>query len=420
MGVLRDPKHERAFRHDRYEQEMKTALRWSAWSVVVVYAAFGLVDMIIVPDQLELALALRYGMAVPISLVIAVLTLTRHAPRFVTAIGVTHSLIGPALFITVGAVAEDPGGILFLLWGAILFPILVPQLTKLSVAWSLIVAAIALAYLVVAGLVLGARPLAVDLFAVLFFCVGAGYGTWATYTSELAGRRAWWRKRLIAWQLDELAAERERSERLLLNVLPESIANRLRRGENTIADTFEEVTVLFADIVGFTSYSARVPAEELVGQLDAIFSAFDRIADELGLEKIKTIGDAYMAAGGLPEDHPDATGSVARMALAMNEAMERINRATGEELAVRIGVHTGPVVAGVIGKRKFIYDVWGDTVNTASRMESHGAAGRVQVSDVTAERLSASFELEERGPIEVKGKGKMKTWWLIAERELTK
>jgi class 3 adenylate cyclase len=216
--------------------------------------------------------------------------------------------------------------------------------------------------------------------------------------------------------VERLGRERERSERLLLNVLPAPIAERLKREERTIADRFEEVTVLFADVVGFTQLSSKMRPEELVVLLDEIFSRFDAIADDYGLEKIKTIGDGYMMVGGLPEPGADHAVRVADAALAMLSSLRELAREKGLALSMRIGLHTGDVVAGVIGKRKFTYDLWGDTVNTASRMESHGEPGRVHVSDAAQARLTEAFLLEARGSIQVKGKGAMSTHWLVARR----
>ncbi len=221
---------------------------------------------------------------------------------------------------------------------------------------------------------------------------------------------------------DQVVAEQLVSERLLKNVLPESIAERLKgRPEVTadsfneiIADRFAEVTVLFADIVDFTKFAEGVRAEVLVSVLNDIFSRFDVIAGKRGLEKIKTIGDSYMAAAGLPVPVTDHAIRAGNMALDMIEEMERFNALWGQNLKVRIGIDTGAVVAGVIGKRKFLYDLWGDVVNTASRMESHGVAGRIQVTDSSRRRLTDTFTLEKRGAIEVKGKGEMNTWFLNA------
>ncbi len=213
-----------------------------------------------------------------------------------------------------------------------------------------------------------------------------------------------------------LAQAHARSERLLLNILPAPISARLKENGEAIADGFAEVTVLFADLVGFTELSQRLTPEELVVMLNRTFSAFDDMAVALGVEKIKTIGDCYMVAAGLPERAPDHAERVARMALGMRAALEDINREGGYALRVRIGIHSGPVVAGVIGKRKFIYDLWGDTVNTASRMESSGRPGEIQVTREVHERLRASFAFERRGVIQVKGKGELDTYILLGER----
>jgi adenylate cyclase len=212
-----------------------------------------------------------------------------------------------------------------------------------------------------------------------------------------------------------LLAERERSERLLLNVLPAPIAARLKQGEAVIADGFAEVTVLFADLVDFTRRSQDADPERVVQVLDELFSALDRLAERHGLEKIKTVGDAYMVVGGLPEPRPDHAEAVAEMALAVREEVPRHLDPGGRPLAVRIGIDTGPVVAGVIGRRKFSYDLWGDTVNTASRMESGGVPGCIQVTERAYRRLRGRYRFERRGPVQVKGKGELVTWFLVAE-----
>ncbi|MGK7888237.1 MAG: PAS domain S-box protein [Leptolyngbyaceae cyanobacterium] len=210
-----------------------------------------------------------------------------------------------------------------------------------------------------------------------------------------------------------LQAEQEKSEKLLLNVLPEVIAEELKQqpGE-MIANRFEQVTVLFADIVNFTSLAACVPPHELVKQLNHIFSLFDHLADCYGLEKIKTIGDAYMVVGGLPTPMANHATAIANMALAMQARIGEFKRNDGQPFQLRIGIHTGPVVAGVIGIRKFIYDLWGDTVNVASRMEAKGDSGGIQVTTAVYKLLKDDYCLEKRGTIEVKGKGQMTTYWL--------
>lgn len=215
-----------------------------------------------------------------------------------------------------------------------------------------------------------------------------------------------------------LAKEREKSDRLLLNILPVSIAQRLKEDSAVIADYFESATVMFSDIVGFTALSERISPSELVGRLNQLFSAFDDLVEKHNLEKIKTIGDAYMVAGGFPEERVGHAADVSAMALDMLRVVEHSNQGSQHPLEIRIGIHTGPAVAGVIGIRKFAYDVWGDTVNTASRMESTSLPGRIQLSEQAAQCLTipglkGRFEIAERGTIEIKGKGGMKTYWLL-------
>jgi len=210
-----------------------------------------------------------------------------------------------------------------------------------------------------------------------------------------------------------LDQERQRSERLLLNILPAAIAARLKQSQGVIADGFPDVTVLFADIVNFTPLSQGITPEAVVQLLDELFSAFDQLTRRQGLEKIKTIGDAYMVAGGLPDPRPDHAQAVADLALAIREEIARRSDPSGQPLQVRIGIDTGPVVAGVIGQDKFSYDLWGDTVNTASRMESQGLAGCIQVTERTYQRLRDGDRFERRGPIQVRGKTAMVTYLLL-------
>jgi adenylate cyclase len=212
----------------------------------------------------------------------------------------------------------------------------------------------------------------------------------------------------------DLEQEKKRSETLLLNILPQSIVNRLRNGETTIADRIAEATILFCDVVGFTTLSQELTAERTIDFLNKIFSAFDRLAAESEVEKIKTIGDAYMVAAGIPEPQSDHADRIAALAPQMLDAVAAIAKKTDLPLQARIGIHTGPIVAGVIGTHKFVYDVWGDTVNTASRMESHSLPGRIQLSAATRAALGNRFALERRGVIEVKGKGTMETYFLKA------
>ena len=214
----------------------------------------------------------------------------------------------------------------------------------------------------------------------------------------------------------ELRKERNKTENLLLNLLPEPIAERLKEEPGVIADKFEKATILFADLVNFTQISTTMPATKLVYLLNEIFSSFDELTEKHGLEKIKTIGDAYMVAGGIPIVRPDHAEASAEMALDMLVAIDELNVKLEATFDLRIGINSGPVVAGVIGTKKFIYDLWGNAVNTASRMESHGVPGRIQVSFYTYELLRDKYQFEERGLIDIKGQGEMRTYFLTGPK----
>ncbi|NEO85049.1 MAG: adenylate/guanylate cyclase domain-containing protein [Spirulina sp. SIO3F2] len=216
----------------------------------------------------------------------------------------------------------------------------------------------------------------------------------------------------VAQRTAELQREKDRSEQLLRNILPISIAEQLKQSGESPAEYFEAVTILFADIVGFTSFAARVEPLELISKLNRIFSTFDQMVDDYGLEKIKTIGDAYMVVGGLPLPRSDHALAIAHLALDMQQHMAQQIDDLGNPLQIRIGINTGPVIAGVIGLKRFRYDLWGDSVNIASRMESQSEPSRIQVTEATYHCLQGQFELEKRGIIAVKGRGEMITYWL--------
>ncbi len=217
-------------------------------------------------------------------------------------------------------------------------------------------------------------------------------------------------------QAHELNEQRAHSEKLLHNILPVLIADRLKGGETNIADTFPEVTVLFADIVGFTKLSASISPQKLVDILNSIFGRFDDMLSEFSIEKIKTIGDSYMVVGGVPERSPIHCQQVARFALAAMKTVDQYNRDTGQNLQMRIGIHTGTVVAGIVGTRKYSYDLWGDVVNIASRLESTSLPGRIHVANAVRTRLLDDFELEERGQVEIRGLGSVQTFFLTQEK----
>lgn len=216
--------------------------------------------------------------------------------------------------------------------------------------------------------------------------------------------------------LEDLAEERQRSDRLLLNILPEKIANRLKQNDLMIAEAFDEVTILFADLIDFTSFSSQMPPSHLIGFLNQIFSAFDQLTEKYGVEKIKTIGDAYMAVGGLPERTEGHAIAIAQLSLEMIKTLNQLNATMGIRLNMRIGINTGPVVAGVIGNSKFSYDLWGDAVNVASRMEHHAGENSILVSQTTFEKLKDQFTFGHAIVLSVKGKGELRAYELVGRK----
>jgi class 3 adenylate cyclase len=356
------------------------------------------------------------GLAVLAGLRLVVYWILACALAFLTVLGVAATgrvLVARAWLAVVSAAGIVGGGLLL---GAQLH-VEIYLLVSVSAAWTVwpnvrhaILITLLFAIACVALLVLYAhmtpldpppaalvRPLQIGLFTGVFVAL-LGIVWWSHRETTLTDRK-----------LDD---EHARSERLLRNVLPDRIAERLKDRPIAVADRFEGVTVLFADIVGFTALSATLPPERLVEILNQVFTRFDELAARHGVEKIKTIGDAYMVVAGLPDPRADHADAAARMALDLRSALAELNRTTGHPLQIRIGLCSGPAVAGVIGIRKFAYDLWGDTVNTAARMESHGAPGQIHLTESTRLLLDGRYTFEDRGVIEVKGKGPMRTFFL--------
>lgn len=418
LGRFRDRDLEAAFQRELFDLSTRRFLRITVVVASVAFLAYGLHDYWLVPGLHQKALAIRFGGYLPVGVGLVAFAYSPWFLRFQQLWALAFGLSACAVVMIIGTLAGALGGEAgtggFLLYHAfaVVFVTLGPFLGRMSVGTQLAytVSVVALFFGLQRALGFAPTPVVLSLTAT-FLCMG-GIGAFTAYQVDGQGRDAFLQRRLIARQMAELEAERAKSEELLLNILPAPIAERLKAESRAIADGFAEVTVLFSDIVGFTKMSARLTPAELVRRLNEVFSAFDDVAQELGLEKIKTIGDAYMVVGGLPHRQENHAEAVAHMALRMQEVVKEQGAKFGEPLAVRIGLHTGPAVAGVIGKKKFIYDVWGDTVNTASRMESHGEPGRIQCSAETYARLKDLFAFTPRGSIEVKGKGMMETYWL--------
>lgn len=405
--TLRFPNElERVF-FDDYFQKSLGQVRFALLLAIFFYVISTILDEWVYPDIRIKLLFLRYAIVCPLLIAAFLFTFSRLFKRFMQP---TLSLVILAIVLSFASLAlttpgrhflDEPGLIVVILYVYTAIKLMFIYAT--TVGWTIVAA-----YNTFASLVI--HPSLAVLVEDNFHLITANMlGMFANYLMEYYIRRDYFQDRL-------LAEEREKVERLLLNILPQPIAERLKDKQTLIADHFAEVTILFADIVEFTELSARISPPELVDLLNQIFSMFDQLAEQHGLEKIKTIGDAYMVVGGLPTPRSDHVEAVAEMALDMQQAITQFNQQRNQSLSLRIGINTGSVVAGVIGLKKFIYDLWGDAVNTASRMESHGLASRIQVSQVTYEQLQDKYLFEERGLIQVKGKGEMFTYLLTGRK----
>ncbi len=413
-GTLADDKLEGEFRRESFS-EVQRFLGFSLVVASAVFLAYGLHDWLVVPTIHQRAWAVRYGVFLPIAVFSLALVRSRYLASWFQPAMLLYGMAVNFVVLYIGAIAPPPGFFLYTSY-AVLFVTLGPFVARMRVATQLAYTALSAGLYLALDAAFAHSPTAIRVSIAVTIVSLGGIGALLAYQLERQARESFLQRRVIDRQIAELASEKARSEELLLNVLPPSIAQRLKTEHRAIADGFAQVSVLFADIVGFTKMSARLSPEEVVARLNTMFSSFDDLVDKLKLEKIKTIGDAYMVAGGLHSHEYDHAHAIAEMALAMRRRAAGFSEQFGEPLDIRIGIHTGPVVAGVIGKKKFIYDVWGDTVNVASRMESHSTPGSIQVTEATYELLQARFELEPRGEIEVKGKGRMRTWFLLDHR----
>lgn len=356
--------------------------------------------------------SLSAGVAVPISLAMSLVSLAcALAVRWARTLDRQHALL---------SLLTSANGLVILALAAMAgaFPGYAVSAIMLLFAYAFVsrtrfVFAALRTLVIAAGFLLIVQAYPANLTIDAFIFVAMSVGTLiALRLLERSRRSVFHQQRVIAGQAVELEQEKQKSDRLLLNVLPSAIVARLREGETTIADDYASVTVLFADIVGFTPLAARHPAAELVGLLGEVFSSFDELVVERRLEKIKTIGDAYMAAGGLTDPDSDHALRVVDLGLAMQATAER-RAADWQALRLRIGVHTGPASGGVIGRHKFAFDLWGDTINVASRLEQHGLAGQVHISHETWLQVNDDFVCEPRGETELRGVGGRQTYLVV-------
>ncbi|MCO4763075.1 MAG: adenylate/guanylate cyclase domain-containing protein [Myxococcales bacterium] len=381
---------------------------------LAVMLAIGVVELSVFDAAvLGPVMAIRLGVVIPICTVMYVFVTVRRFEPFVERYRqlITLVLIPTAFFalgwigsITIRAIEVAPEG-----YGALGFVIgmlFMYLVVRVRFAYALAVCVPLNLLLVPALLISDLDPLTTTA-AILFTWVSNGVGAAGCYLADRSWRQIF---------LDEVSMQSQwhRVEGLLRRVLPSSIVPRLHESPGALAERFAETTVLFADVVGFTPLAARLPATELVGLLDALFCRFDALAEQLGIAKVKTIGDAWMGVAGAPVGHPAHAAAAAWLAHRMETEVQALSREKGIELQLRIGLHSGSLVGGVIGERKFAWDVWGDTVNVAARMESTGEAGQVQLSPATAKLLAGAFETTPRGPVDIKGKGVLTTHWLGA------
>lgn len=396
-----DPEEEAGFQADLAKALLpiiNTGLLAGIW----LWPAIGLLLLAIGPVNVSGALAIVAAMSV---LNVVTILLLRRGPSLqqVEFIGAVVCALSGVAVIALELVAGVPALSAYVVPGLMLVSTYAFVVFQLPPGPGLGAAAVSvIAYLVAPLPHAGLATIALDL---VLLGTSIGLGAMAAYLLERSMRESYRQGRLIESQSREIEAERAKSDRLLRNVLPARIAARLREEPGSLAERFEEATVLFADLVSFTSLSERLGPQRTADMLNELVSRFDDLTERFGLEKIKTIGDAYLVVGGIPEALPDHAARVVRMGLAMVDATASYGRECGLPLVIRVGVHSGPVVAGVIGRTKFAYDVWGDTVNVASRLESSGLAGEVQVSEATVAAMGEGFDIHARGEVELKGKG---------------
>jgi adenylate cyclase len=408
---LRFPRElEKRFRSFYYQNSL-FVIRALILGFILGYAGFSIADLWSLPLTHHVAWLIRYLIICPTFAIVFYLSFQPRFQRIMqSALGWAHWLGGMGI-ISIAAMArpEEPGYRLYFL--GLVFVILGTHFSRLRFLNATVISVtVTIAYLLMSLLVhrvLQQEQGFVFLIGNLFFLGFMNLaGMFVSYTMEVSSRQDFLQRRAIAY-------EKRKSENLLLNILPYKIAALLKNQHQTIAQEYESVSILFADIVNFTPLSEQLSPTDLVSLLDELFSQFDSLVEKYDLEKIKTIGDCYMVASGVPTPRSDHAEALVHMALEMLDYIQNFVQQYRYSINLRIGIHSGSVVAGVIGRKKFLYDLWGDTVNTASRMESHGEPGKIQISRQTYELLSTRFICQCQGVIPIKGKGQMEVWYVL-------
>ncbi len=410
---------ERAFRQDFYQNSVNY-VRAAILTVTLPIAAFLILDVSAAPQSWPIFWGIRAVMVTLLSL-IPIAFRFQQLQRFFIWISTLAALVfvlGVSMMIALSQPQEAAfsfyyiGLVIAAVGAPATFGLLFRQSVALGVSIVLIYSLIAIE----AQNLLATTAGRVDFQVACFFLVGATVtGIISGYFNEKRHRRDFLQRCLIEQQRAEAERLRHQSDRLLLNILPSEIASRLKENPQIIAEDFAQASVLFADIVNFTVLSSQMSPAAVVKMLNEVFSHFDELTEKYGLEKIKTIGDCYMVAAGVPIPRYDHAQALANLALDIR-AFSQSYQIFGQPLQFRIGINSGPVTAGVIGRKKFIYDLWGDAVNTASRMESHGMGGTIQITQATYDLIQQEFDCQRRGSIEIKGKGKMNAYWLRQKR----
>jgi class 3 adenylate cyclase len=380
-----------------------------------MYASFGILDIWATPNSINLVWSIRFGIGCPTLIAVLLLSLSPHYHRILQpAICMSANVAGLSIVAMISCTQNNELGYMYYYIGLILCFMFFYTFMRLRFWYALTSNLIIIAAYEIVAInqqhLLSLQTIPI-FFTNNFFLLSASIvGALTCYTLESYSRKDYLQRCIIE-------SEKAKAENLLLNILPEPIANRLKQQNQTIADSFESVSVLYADIANFTPLSNTLTPPELVNLLNNLFTHFDILAEKYGVEKIKTVGDCYMAATGVPLERTDHAFALASMALEMRDYVNALPSINGWKLGVRIGLNSGPVVAGVIGRKKYIYDLWGDTVNIASRMESHGSVGKIQITHAMYELLKDNFVCDAIGQINIKGRGLMEVWYLLGVRE---